>query len=327
MRLARIGPPGREVPVAAGDDGRWRDLRDLTADVDGDLLAGGLDRVAEALRADTLPAVGAEPDRFGPPLAGIGKIVCIGLNYRDHAARDRRRAAGRAGRVHEGAGHRRRPGRRRCSCPRGSTKTDWEVELAVVIGRDGPLPRLDRGGRRGVHRRVRGRARRLRAGVPARARRAVGQGQELRDVQPARPVAGDRGRGARPAGARPAAVGQRRAAAGRHDRRHDLRRRRTSCGTSASSWCCTPATSSTPGRRPASRSAARTAAVPARRATWWSWRSTGSAGSARSFGARRERASWTASGRWSPAARPGSGWRSRGRCASGARPWPCSTAT
>ena len=55
MRLARIGPPGQEVPVVAGDDGRWRDLRDLTADVDGDLLAGGLDRVADALARARCP--------------------------------------------------------------------------------------------------------------------------------------------------------------------------------------------------------------------------------------------------------------------------------
>jgi 2-keto-4-pentenoate hydratase/2-oxohepta-3-ene-1,7-dioic acid hydratase in catechol pathway len=135
MRLARIGPPGREIPVAAGDDGRWRDLRDLTADVDGSLLAGGLGRVSEALRAGTLPEVGAAPDRFGPPLAGIGKIVCIGLNYRDHAAETGAQPPAEpivfmkapdtvAGPDDE------------VLVPRGSTKTDWEVELAVVIGRE-----------------------------------------------------------------------------------------------------------------------------------------------------------------------------------------------
>ena len=95
--------------------------------------------------------------------------------------------------------------------PRGSVKTDWEVELAVVIGRTARYLESDEEAL-APGRRLRGRARRLRAGVPDRARRPVGQGQELRDVQPAGPVAGDRRRGRRPAGARPAAVGQRRAA-------------------------------------------------------------------------------------------------------------------
>ncbi len=76
--------------------------------------------------------------------------------------------------------------------PRGSTKTDWEVELGVVIGRDGPLPRGRRRTPLALRRRLRRLARRLRAGVPARARRPVGQGQELRDVQPARARPGDR---------------------------------------------------------------------------------------------------------------------------------------
>ena len=138
MRLARIGPPGREIPVAAGDDGRWRDLRDLTADVDGGLLAGGLDRVAEAVRSGTLPAVeaGSGPaGRFGPPVAGIGKIVCIGLNYRDHAAEtgaqppDEPIVFMKAPDTVVGPDD-------EVLVPRGSVKTDWEVELGVVIGRE-----------------------------------------------------------------------------------------------------------------------------------------------------------------------------------------------
>ncbi len=79
---------------------------------------------------------------------------------------------------------------------RGSRKTDWEVELAVVIGRTARYL-LRRGGARPC-RRVRHRPRRLRARVPDRARRHLGQGQELRDVQPAGSLARHRRRGGRP---------------------------------------------------------------------------------------------------------------------------------
>jgi 2-keto-4-pentenoate hydratase/2-oxohepta-3-ene-1,7-dioic acid hydratase in catechol pathway len=135
MRLARIGPRGREVPAAAGDDGTWRDLRELTADVDGPLLAGGLDRISEELRAGTLPALPGTPERFGPPVAGIGKIVCIGLNYRDHAAETGAQPPAepivfmKAPDTVVGPDD-------EVLVPRESTKTDWEVELAVVIGRE-----------------------------------------------------------------------------------------------------------------------------------------------------------------------------------------------
>src|SRR5689334_24746050 len=84
MRLARTGPVGQEVPVVAGPDGTWRDIRGLTHDIDGTFLAGGLGAARDALADGLLPEVPA--DRFGPPLARVGKIVCIGLNYSDHAA-------------------------------------------------------------------------------------------------------------------------------------------------------------------------------------------------------------------------------------------------
>jgi 2-keto-4-pentenoate hydratase/2-oxohepta-3-ene-1,7-dioic acid hydratase in catechol pathway len=83
MRLARHGSPGTERPIAAGTDGVWHDLTPLTADITPDFLATGLSGVAEAL--PTLPPAGPA-ERYGPPVSGLGKIVCIGLNYRDHAA-------------------------------------------------------------------------------------------------------------------------------------------------------------------------------------------------------------------------------------------------
>jgi 2-keto-4-pentenoate hydratase/2-oxohepta-3-ene-1,7-dioic acid hydratase in catechol pathway len=130
MRLARGGPAGQELPlVADGDD--WHDLRPLASDVDGALLAG-LDRVRAALAAGELPVVG-EPERFGPPLTGIGKIVCIGLNYRDHAAETG------APLPAEPIVFLKTPDTvvgpdDTVLVPRKSVKTDYEVELAVVIG-------------------------------------------------------------------------------------------------------------------------------------------------------------------------------------------------
>jgi 2-keto-4-pentenoate hydratase/2-oxohepta-3-ene-1,7-dioic acid hydratase in catechol pathway len=130
MRLARHGSPGSERPIVAGPDEAWRDLRPLTADITPDFLATGLAALPDALA--TLPRV-AEVGRYGPPVSGAGKIVCIGLNYRDHAAETGAElptepilflktpdtVVGPDDEV---------------LIPRRSRKTDWEVELAVVIG-------------------------------------------------------------------------------------------------------------------------------------------------------------------------------------------------
>jgi 2-keto-4-pentenoate hydratase/2-oxohepta-3-ene-1,7-dioic acid hydratase in catechol pathway len=87
MKLLRVGAPGREVPAVRSDDGRILDISELTADVDGAFLAGdGVQRVRAALAAGTLPEIpNAAGLRIGAPVARPGKVVCIGLNYRDHA--------------------------------------------------------------------------------------------------------------------------------------------------------------------------------------------------------------------------------------------------
>jgi len=126
--LARHGEPGRERPIASGDDGVWRDLTPVTPDITGAFLRDGL----RGIDVDALPAVGG-PGRFGPPLADVGKIVCIGLNYRDHAAETGAKIPAEpilflktpdtiVGPDDD------------VLIPRGSAKTDWEVELGVVIG-------------------------------------------------------------------------------------------------------------------------------------------------------------------------------------------------
>ena len=81
--LARLGAPGREVPVVRSG-GRLLDARSVASDFDAAFFAeGGIGRVRDAL-AD-LPDYGGEGQRVGAPIARPGKIVCIGLNYRDHA--------------------------------------------------------------------------------------------------------------------------------------------------------------------------------------------------------------------------------------------------
>jgi 2-keto-4-pentenoate hydratase/2-oxohepta-3-ene-1,7-dioic acid hydratase in catechol pathway len=130
MRLARHGSPGAERPIAAGPDGVWHDLAALTPDITGAFLRDGLAAAAAAL--PELPRVD-EVGRFGPPVAGIGKVVCIGLNYRDHAAETGADLPAEPIVFLKAADTVIGPDDD-VLIPRQSVKTDWEVELAVVIG-------------------------------------------------------------------------------------------------------------------------------------------------------------------------------------------------
>lgn len=136
MKLLRVGTVGAERPALLDGSGVLRDLSGLVPDIDGTLLAD--ERKLAALRAAAasgeLPRLDADGLRTGPPLARIGKIVCIGLNYHDHA-----RETG-ATPPEEPILFMKAPDTvvgpdDTVLVPRGSTKTDWEVELAVVIGR------------------------------------------------------------------------------------------------------------------------------------------------------------------------------------------------
>jgi 2-keto-4-pentenoate hydratase/2-oxohepta-3-ene-1,7-dioic acid hydratase in catechol pathway len=136
MKLLRVGPSGSERPALLDAGGTLRDLSGVVSDVDGALLSddAALARVRDAAAAGELPALDAEGLRTGPPVGRIGKIVCIGLNYHDHA-------------TETGAAIPEEPilfmkapdtvvgPEDTVLVPRGSEKTDWEVELAVVIGR------------------------------------------------------------------------------------------------------------------------------------------------------------------------------------------------
>ncbi|MGW5613812.1 fumarylacetoacetate hydrolase family protein [Streptomyces sp. NPDC003877] len=136
MKLLRVGTAGAERPALLDAEGTLRDLSGVVADIDGALLADeeALGRVRAAADAGRLPALDATGLRIGPPLARIGKIVCIGLNYHDHA-----RETG-AEPPAEPVVFMKAPDtvvgpNDTVLVPRGSLKTDWEVELAVVIGR------------------------------------------------------------------------------------------------------------------------------------------------------------------------------------------------
>lgn len=133
MKLLRHGPAGREKPGVVDADGRVRDLSGKVRDIDLRELTP--ERLAELSRLDpaSLPEVPAG-ERLGPCVAPIGKVVCIGLNYSDHAAESGMPVPTEPILFLK-------PSSSVCGpnddveIPRGSRKTDWEVELGVVIGR------------------------------------------------------------------------------------------------------------------------------------------------------------------------------------------------
>ncbi|GHA70555.1 fumarylacetoacetate hydrolase family protein [Streptomyces termitum] len=140
MKLLRVGPPGAERPALLDGDGTLRDLSAFTDDVDGTLLsdAATLDLIRAAAGAGVLPPLGGTGDptglRVGPPVGRIGKVVCIGLNYHGHAAETGQAVPTEPVVFLKAADTVVGPDDT-VLVPRGSVKTDWEVELAVVIGR------------------------------------------------------------------------------------------------------------------------------------------------------------------------------------------------
>jgi ureidoglycolate lyase/2,4-diketo-3-deoxy-L-fuconate hydrolase len=139
MKLLRYGPPGQERPGLLDAEGRVRDLSALVDDIAGDVITpAGLAKL-QAIDPGTLPLVDGTPQqdlRVGPCIGRVGKFICIGLNYADHAAESglpvptepvvfakwTSAICGPDDNV---------------QIPRGSVKTDWEVELGVVIGEGG----------------------------------------------------------------------------------------------------------------------------------------------------------------------------------------------
>jgi 2-keto-4-pentenoate hydratase/2-oxohepta-3-ene-1,7-dioic acid hydratase in catechol pathway len=134
MKLLRVGMYGEERPAIVDADGMLRDLSGAVSDIAGEfLLPESLEKLRKISLKD-LPLVGGTP-RIGACVGGVGKFVCIGLNYSDHAAESgmavpvepvvfMKATSAICGPYDD------------VMIPRGSEKTDWEVELGVVIGRE-----------------------------------------------------------------------------------------------------------------------------------------------------------------------------------------------
>ncbi len=134
MKIVRFGEPGQEKPGIIDSDNNIRDLSGEVTDITGEFLeAGGLSKLAQ-LDINSLPIVSGSP-RLGIPVAGVPKIICIGLNYSDHAKESNMpiptepvvfmKAISALSGPNDDV-----------VLPKGSTKGDWEVELAVVIGKE-----------------------------------------------------------------------------------------------------------------------------------------------------------------------------------------------
>ncbi len=132
MKLVRYGNPGREKPGLIDADGKLRDLSAVVPDIGpGQLSAAALAKLAK-VKVDKLPLVRGKP-RMGCPVAQVGKMIAIGLNYSDHAAESGMPVPKepivfmKATTCIQGAND-------PVMLPKGSVKTDWEVELGIVIG-------------------------------------------------------------------------------------------------------------------------------------------------------------------------------------------------
>lgn len=133
MKLLRYGPRGQERPAILDGENRVRDLSEHVSDIAGDVLTDeGLAMIAD-LDLSTLPEVTAK--RYGPCVARVGKFICIGLNYSDHAAESGMTVPSEPVIFAKATSAICGPNDE-VELPRGSTATDWEVELGVVIGNE-----------------------------------------------------------------------------------------------------------------------------------------------------------------------------------------------
>lgn len=135
MKLLRHGPKGQERPGILDASGQIRDLSGHVDDIAGEVLTPeGLARIA-ALDIGSLPVVDGSA-RIGPCVGRVGKFICIGLNYADHAAESGMAIPAEPVVFNKWTSAICGPDDD-VEIPRGSTKTDWEVELGIVIGKGG----------------------------------------------------------------------------------------------------------------------------------------------------------------------------------------------
>lgn len=133
MKFLRYGPAGQEKPGVLDAQGQLRDLSAWTQDIDGAFLAGPLLAALKNHDVSTLPLVEGQP-RLGACVGRIGKFICIGLNYADHAAESNMPIPSEPVVFSKWTSAVVGPNDD-VKIPRGSLKTDWEVELGVVIGK------------------------------------------------------------------------------------------------------------------------------------------------------------------------------------------------
>ena len=133
MKLLRYGPKGQEKPGLLDAQGKIRDLSGVVGDIDGATLTDASLAKLRALDPASLPVVEGNP-RLGPAVGKIGKFICIGLNYADHAAESNLPVPTEPVVFNKWNSAISGPNDD-VEIPRGSKKTDWEVELGVVIGK------------------------------------------------------------------------------------------------------------------------------------------------------------------------------------------------
>jgi len=133
MKLLRYGPAGREKPGLLDADSVIRDLSNIIDDINGNTLSDAVLDSLRTLDVSTLPVVEGTP-RIGACVGGVGKFICIGLNYADHAAESGMALPEEPVIFFKATSAIIGPNDT-VEIPRGSVKTDWEVELGVVIGK------------------------------------------------------------------------------------------------------------------------------------------------------------------------------------------------
>lgn len=133
MKLLRYGLKGQEKPGMLDRDGKLRDLSGVISDIDPQTIKPDSLAKLRALDSADLPLVDGEP-RLGPCVTGVGKFMCIGLNYSDHAAESGMEVPTEPVLFMKATSAISGPNDD-IVIPRGSAKTDWEVELGVVIGK------------------------------------------------------------------------------------------------------------------------------------------------------------------------------------------------
>ena len=134
MKLMRVGKPGQEKPAILDESGVIRDLSEYVSDISGDLFSQGTIAAIATLDLTSLPAIDSNV-RVGPAVSKVGKFICVGLNYADHAAESGMDVPSEPVLFMKATSSIVGPNDT-VELPPSSEKSDWEVELGVVIGKE-----------------------------------------------------------------------------------------------------------------------------------------------------------------------------------------------